>query len=91
MRRKHSAEFKKKVAIEALREQKTISQIASEHQIHPMLVTKWRRQILEGCHRFFSDTVPDNKEVDVSVLERKIGQLTIENDFLKKNSNDSSR
>jgi transposase-like protein len=84
-RRKHSADFKKKVAIEAIREQKTISQIAKEFQIHPVQVSEWKKQLLDGCATVFEgNTRQENREDEMAVLERKIGRLCIENDFLKK-------
>jgi len=84
-RRKHSAEFKRKVAIEALKEQKTLAQIAKEYQIHPIQVSEWKRQLLDGCVRAFeSGVIRDTREAEIEVLERKVGRLTIENDYLKK-------
>lgn len=84
-RRKHNAEFKRKVAIEALREQKTLAQIAKEYQIHPIQVSEWKRQLLDGCVRVFeSGVMRDTREEEIEVLERKVGRLTIENDYLKK-------
>jgi transposase-like protein len=84
-RRKHTADFKKKVAIEAIKEKKTINQIAQDNQIHPVQVSEWKKQLLDGCGVIFqSGNVRDDRENDIALLERKIGRLIIENDFLKK-------
>jgi len=78
--------FKKKVAMEALREEKTLSQIASQYGVHPIQVSKWKKALIDGAESIFEDKRSRRKEEDVSreELERKIGQLTIELDFLKK-------
>jgi transposase-like protein len=84
-RRKHSPDFKKKVALEAIRDQKTISQIAKEFQVHPVQVSEWKRQLLEGCGSIFEgNRRPESREDEIAALERKIGRLCVENDFLKK-------
>ncbi len=84
-RRKHSLDFKKKVALEAIREQKTINQIAKEFQVHPVQVSEWKRQLLEGCGSVFEgNRRPESREDEIAALERKIGRLCVENDFLKK-------
>jgi transposase-like protein len=84
-RRKYSSDFKKKVALEALREQKTINQIAKEFQVHPVQVSEWKKQLLEGCGSVFeSKSKSESREDEIAELERKIGRLCIENDFLKK-------
>lgn len=85
VRKKHSSDFKKKVALTALREQKTISQIAKEFQVHPVQVSEWKRQLLEGCGSVFeSNTRQESRDDEIAALERKIGRLCVENDFLKK-------
>lgn len=84
-RRKHSPDFKKKVALEAIREQKTISQIAKEFQVHPVQVSEWKKQLLDGCRGVFEgNSRQESREDEIAALERKIGRLCIENDFLKK-------
>lgn len=84
-RRKHTAEFKKKVALEAIKEQKTINQIAKDFQVHPVQVSDWKKQLLSSCGIVFEGKQACNtREDDIAALERKIGRLTIENDFLKK-------
>jgi transposase len=83
-RRNHSAAFKAKVAIEALADGKTIAEIAQKHDVHPNHVTEWRRQLIERAAGAFGATViPQAPAVDVKALHAKIGQLTLENDFLE--------
>lgn len=83
-RRKFTDQFKAKVALEALRGDKTIQEIAAKHQVHPNQVSQWKRQAMEGMADVFarsgkSDGVSD---AEVKELHAKIGRLTIENDFL---------
>lgn len=81
-----TAAFKKKVALEALREDKTLGQLASQHGVHPTQISTWKKELIDGAERVFEDKRSRRKEDAVSRedLERKIGQLTIELDFLKK-------
>lgn len=78
--------FKKKVALEALREDKTMSQLASQHGIHPIQVGLWKKTLIAGAESLFEGKHSRRKEEGISrgELERKIGQLTVELDFLKK-------
>jgi transposase-like protein len=62
MRKQHSAAFKANVVVEALREAKTIQQIAAEHQIHPTLVTKWKAEALAGTDRSLRPKCPQRRE-----------------------------
>ena len=83
-RRNHSPAFKAKVAIEALAEGKTIADIAHKHDVHPNQVTEWRRQLLERAAGVFGGAAePAQPAVDLKALHAKIGQLTLENDFLE--------
>ncbi len=85
-RKPRTPAFKKKVAIEALREDKTMGQLASQHGVHPIQVSKWKKELIDGAESLFEGKRSRKKEDSVGreELERKIGQLTIENDFLKK-------
>jgi transposase-like protein len=87
-RTRYSEEFKAKVAIEALKEQKTISQIAGQFQIHPNQVTKWKTQLMQGAVGIFEDGRSKKKEDKPSeeMLYQQIGQLQVELDWLKKKS-----
>lgn len=82
-RTKHSPEFKAKVALAALREQESIVEIARRHKVHPNLVNKWRRQLSENMSRAFEKNVKgdDATEREAELL-KKIGELTVERDFL---------
>ncbi len=87
MRKRHSAEFKAKVALEAVKGLKTINEIAAHYEVAPTQVSAWKRQFLEASAETFK-TPKQKKEVknqtDVDNLYRKIGQLEVENEFLKK-------
>ena len=82
-RNRHTAEFKAKVALEAVKEQQTVAQIAQRYQVHPNQIYKWRKELLENISRVFEDGQP---EVDRSQREdellKKIGEITVERDFL---------
>jgi len=83
----HPPAFKAKVAIEALREQKTISQISSLFGIHQTQITKWKRQALDILTQGFSNKQKQHEHDDrelVAELYRQIGRLKVEVDFLKK-------
>ncbi len=81
-----TAAFKKKVALEALREDKTLNQLASQHGLHPIQVGKWKKELIEGAESLFEGkrSRKHDESADREALERKVGQLTMENDFLKK-------
>lgn len=79
--------FKKKVALEALKEDKTLAQLASEYGVHPMQISQWKRTLIEGAETLFAGKTKTSKQDELgerSDLERKIGQMTIELDYLKK-------
>ena len=88
-RRKHSAEFKVKVVLDMLKGVETLSEISSKYGVHPTQITKWRRTFLEKAPELFGDkgssTDGGRDEVE-SELYKKIGQLQVELDFLKKKS-----
>ena len=87
-RTRHSQEFKAKVAIEALKEQKTINEIASQYQIHPNQVTRWKSELIEGADKVFEDkrTKKQDDKPGEDKLYQQIGQLQVELDWLKKKS-----
>jgi transposase len=86
-RKQHSAQFKARVAIEAIRGEKTLSQLGSQFKVHPMQIAKWRKAALEQLPELFvdgrtrkaSDSKPDNDG-----LYEEIGRLKVELDWLKK-------
>ena len=86
-RRRFSAEFKARVALDALSGEMTLSELASKYKIHPNQVSTWKKQAKELIVAGFSGKVQSRKsqeENDLKELHAKIGQLTIENDFLQK-------
>ena len=89
-RREYSAGFKFRVALEALREQKTVNELASEHQLHPTLVRDWKRQLLSSGASVFDrgKPAPAKAENDVPEAElyEQIGRLKMELEWLKKKS-----
>ena len=83
-RRNHSAAFKAKVALDAVKGDKTIAEMAQKHDVHPNQVTEWRRQLMERAAGAFGGSVAAvTPPVDLKELHAKIGQLTLENDFLE--------
>jgi transposase len=86
-RRRFSAEFKATVALEAIRGERTISELATKHQLHPNQITQWKRQAIENLAKAFDDKASDaqvGREAEVTKLHAKIGQLVVERDFLAK-------
>jgi transposase len=84
-----TAAFKKKVALEAVREEKTIEEIAKDYNLNRVQVSQWKKELVEGAELIFMGKRKEKKALAQYVdardtLERKIGQLTIENDWLKK-------
>lgn len=83
-RRNFSDKFKASVALEALRGDKTVQEIAAKHKIHPTQVTTWKRQAIDGLAGVFSDKAKkaDDNGAEIKELHAKIGKLAVENDFL---------
>jgi len=83
-RRTHAAGFKAKVALAALAGDKTLAEIAQRYEVHPNQITEWKRQLVERSAEVFGGGVPHAEPaVDLKALHAKIGQLTLENDFLE--------
>ena len=82
-RRNFSDKFIAAVALEALRGDKTVQQIAAERQLHPTRVSTWKQQAIECMAGVFSGKVKkaENKDSEIKELHAKIGQLTVKNDF----------
>jgi transposase len=89
-RRNFSAEFKAKVAIEALREQQTLSELAAKYELHPNQITEWKKQLLGGAGSVFeggkASAAPPPDDPEKDELYKTVGQLKMENDWLKKKS-----
>jgi transposase-like protein len=86
-RRKHSSEFKARVALEAVRGLKTMSEIAAEYEIHPVMVGNWKKEMLEHLPELFDNkNARKDKDSDreKEQLHGKVGQLIMEVDFLEK-------
>jgi transposase-like protein len=82
-RRNHSPAFKAKVALAAIKGEKTLSELAEQFDVHPNQITTWRTQLLEGAAEVFGDKgKAEAALVDVKALHAKIGELTLTNDFL---------
>lgn len=88
IRKHHNTAFKSKVALEAIQERETINQIATRYEIHPNLVTQWKKQLLDSLPDCFSrKRLKGNKEKNTNdELYQQIGKLKVENDWLKKKS-----
>ena len=86
-RRRFTGDFKAKVALEALRGDRTIQEISARHKVHPNQVSTWKRQAMEGLGAMFSNGAGKARmghDDEVHDLHAKIGQLTVERDFLAK-------
>jgi transposase-like protein len=84
-RRSHAAAFKAKVALSAIKGEKTLAELAQQYDVHPNQITAWKAQVLEGVAGLFGSgatSIEALPAVDVKVLHAKIGELTLEVDFL---------
>lgn len=85
-RRNHSPQFKTKVAVEALKEEQTIAELARRFDVHPNQVSAWKRQLLDGAADVFESGPKRDEEAQevIKDLHAKIGELTMEKDFLSR-------
>ena len=87
VRRQHSAEFKARVALEALRGERTINELAAEYGVHPVQITQWKKVVLDEVPQLFSrrrGAKAKAEEALKAALDQQIGQLKVELDWLKK-------
>jgi len=90
-RKQYSPQFKAKVALDAIRGEKTISELASQYEVHPTVINNWKRQLLEDASNLFDKGSETNKaketqQAQIDELYRQIGQLKVERDFLANRS-----
>jgi transposase-like protein len=86
MKRKFSSAFKAQVAIEALKERETLSDVSKRFEVHPTIISKWKQEFLANSSVVFDKSVhKEESNADTEKLFAKIGQLEMERDFLKKN------
>ncbi len=88
-RRRYSAEFKAKVALEALKGDLTVAELVAKHGLHQTLIHTWKRQAVEGMSTVFSgkaEAATADREAELWKLHAKIGELVVERDFLRRAS-----
>ena len=86
-RKRYAADFKAKVALEAIKGDLTLAELAAKHGIHQTMIATWKRQAIEGMAVTFSgksEAAQAASEADIAKLHAKIGQLVVERDFLSK-------
>jgi transposase len=86
-RKQHSPEFKAKVALEALKGEATVSELASRFGVHPTMIHQWKRSLLDGASGVFERGGKRTPEIDaeqIKDLHAKIGELAVANDFLSR-------
>ncbi len=86
-RRKFTSAFKAQVAIAALKERESLAELSKRYEVHPTVISKWKIEFLEKSSGVFDKQLDAEPGVDPEKLYAKIGQLEIENDFLKKSLN----
>jgi len=90
-RKQYSSQFKAKVALEAIRGEKTVSELASQYEVHPTMINNWKRQVLEESSSLFEKgsepaKADESQQAQINELYRQIGQLKVERDFLASRS-----
>ena len=86
-RKQYSAEFKAKVAVSAIRGDGTLAELANRYRIHPNMITKWKREALEGMKDRFAvggKSTRGDRQAELKELRAKIGELVVERDFLQR-------
>ena len=88
-RKRYSAEFKAKIALEALRGERTLSELASSYEVHPNQITQWKKHLLDAAPELFSKNTTRDRRSEEALkdhLYQEIGKLKVELEFLKKKS-----
>ena len=86
-RRRFSAEFKAKVALEAIKSHETVAELATKHELHPTQIAAWKREAVEKLAQVFDEKGSEREkslDSEITKLHAKIGQLVVERDFLSK-------
>lgn len=84
-RRKFTADFKARVAVEAIKEHRTLAELSKHFEVSPVVISRWKKEFLENMSKAFGDkSNTEEPVVDTEKLYAQIGQLKVENDFLKK-------
>jgi transposase-like protein len=92
MRKNYSSEFKAKLVLEVLRGERTLSEIASENQVHPNMLTRWKTEALKNFSQLFEKEASKTKQMKkqyedkIDELYKQIGRLTTQNEWMKKKS-----
>jgi len=86
-RRKFTSAFKAQVAIETIKDRKSLAELSKRYEVHPTMISKWKIEFLEKSKGVFDTKSEGESGVDPEKLYAKIGQLEMENDFLKKSLN----
>ena len=83
-RKKYSAEFKAKVALEAIKGEETLQQLAGRYGVHPTMITRWKKELIDNAPELFGRGSRRDKDINAQIEElyRQIGQLKVERDFL---------
>jgi transposase len=87
IKKSHTTEFKAKVAIAAMREDRTLSELASRYGVHPIQIGRWKKAAMEGLPRAFEEKDSPREKEQRALIERlygKIGEIEVENDWIKK-------
>ena len=84
-RRKFTSDFKARVAVEAIKEHRTLAELSKHFEVSPVVISRWKKEFLENMSKAFGDkSNAEEPAVDAEKLYAQIGQLKVENDFLKK-------
>lgn len=81
--KKHGSEFKAKIALEAIKEQKTLGELSQKYSIAPGQISTWKKQLEEKCNTLFETNSESDHQGEIDRLHRVIGQITAERDFLE--------